>query len=184
MTARYKDEDMIGKKFHMLTVLERSVNKRQKSTYICVCDCGNKSIVDGYRLLKRLTVSCGCWGKTVGLRPRKPRIRKISSYTKGLNSMFGEYNFSARKRKIDFQISLGIFETIIIKPCFYCDKPPTQQRFGFCYSGIDRVNPDLGYNEENIVSCCNDCNVAKLDMSYKEFVEWICSIHNTQTKLI
>jgi hypothetical protein len=37
------------------------------------------------------------------------------------------------------------------------------------YSGIDRINPSLGYVVGNVVPCCARCNVAKNNMSVEEF---------------
>ena len=47
------------------------------------------------------------------------------------------------------------------------------QNGGFIYNGIDRKNNGKGYTEDNIVSCCKQCNFAKRNMSYKEFKFWI-----------
>ena len=41
------------------------------------------------------------------------------------------------------------------------------------YNGIDRVNPALGYVEDNVVTCCKICNIAKHDLRLEEFLAWI-----------
>lgn len=53
---------MIGKKFGRLTVLEKSDQRTSENRlkYECVCDCGNKVIVDGKSLRNGHTKSCGC----------------------------------------------------------------------------------------------------------------------------
>ena len=48
---------IIGKKFHMLTVLEYN-SELQK--YKCRCDCGNITYVNGGKLREGWTKSCGC----------------------------------------------------------------------------------------------------------------------------
>ena len=56
-----KLENLTGKVFGRLTVLQRaeSVNKRTK--WLCSCDCGNEIIVEAYNLKSGHTQSCGCW---------------------------------------------------------------------------------------------------------------------------
>ena len=54
-----KDES--GNQYGRLTVLKRSgSNARGDSLWLCLCACGNKSIVKGYNLRKGTTSSCGC----------------------------------------------------------------------------------------------------------------------------
>ena len=61
--SKYKDEDLIGKKFGRLTVKE--VITRNKTRYCkCICDCGNERLVKMYHLIYKETVSCGCYAKT------------------------------------------------------------------------------------------------------------------------
>lgn len=58
--------DMIGKKYDMLTVLERAEDYicqpsgLHEIQYLCQCDCGNKIIVKGCYLRRGLKTSCGC----------------------------------------------------------------------------------------------------------------------------
>ena len=42
----------------------------------------------------------------------------------------------------------------------------------YTYSGIDRVDSNIGYEINNVVSCCNICNRAKSNMKLDEFNEW------------
>lgn len=60
------DNNFIGKKFNMLTVLEKT-DKRAKNgaiLYKCQCDCGN--IVFYCTTDFRRNTSCGCWRKSKG----------------------------------------------------------------------------------------------------------------------
>jgi hypothetical protein len=57
----------VGKKYNRLTVLELAYKKRRPSRptkgwerfWLCLCDCGNKKIIDG-NSIGRSTFSCGC----------------------------------------------------------------------------------------------------------------------------
>ncbi len=54
-------KDKSGLKFSRLTVLKRiGVNKHGHVVYLCRCDCGNATPVEGDMLAKGNTKSCGC----------------------------------------------------------------------------------------------------------------------------
>ena len=57
-------EDLTGKKFGRLTVLERGTNDNSRGTkWWCKCECGNKVLVSRHSLMLGLTKSCGCYQK-------------------------------------------------------------------------------------------------------------------------
>ncbi len=56
-------KDLTGKKFGMLTVLERIENRKNHVWYKCICDCGNYKIADAARLKSGETWNCGCKNK-------------------------------------------------------------------------------------------------------------------------
>ena len=54
-------ENIVGKKFNSLTVLEKTNKKAgQKILYKCKCDCGNITYVNRTDLQKSYILSCGC----------------------------------------------------------------------------------------------------------------------------
>jgi hypothetical protein len=57
-----KTENLVGKKFNMLTVLrENGKNKRGERMWECVCECGNTKSYRTSRLLSLDTKNCGCF---------------------------------------------------------------------------------------------------------------------------
>ena len=57
--------DMTGMKFGKLKVISR-FNENTKcgnAKWICLCECGNKTIVNGAKLRNGSTISCGCYRK-------------------------------------------------------------------------------------------------------------------------
>lgn len=62
-----KTIEMIGRKFNKLLVLRDSGLRgaRNRIKYVCLCDCGNESIVFGDPLRRGHTKSCGCDKKTI-----------------------------------------------------------------------------------------------------------------------
>lgn len=53
--------DLTGQKFGRLTVIERSDVKKKDIHWVCKCDCGNITIVNGMKLKTGRTKSCGCF---------------------------------------------------------------------------------------------------------------------------
>ena len=73
--AKVKDE--VGNKYGRLTVLERAEanSKRGEARWICLCDCGNKTVVIGDALRHGNTKSCGCLRREKLDESRKSRGR-------------------------------------------------------------------------------------------------------------
>ena len=44
-------------------------------------------------------------------------------------------------------------------------------------NGVDRINSNIGYTEENTVPCCKYCNTAKNTMTQNEFKMWIKRVY-------
>lgn len=56
--------DLVGKKFGLLRVVERTENDKNGSPkWLCLCDCGNSIVVYGSCLRYGITKSCGCMRK-------------------------------------------------------------------------------------------------------------------------
>lgn len=92
----------------------------------------------------------------------------------------------ARYRKLDFLITFEEFVAIVEKNCFYCNNFPPLG-YGtwldwskFNYNGIDRVDNNLGYINNNCVSCCKYCNAAKSNLSlveWEQYLERLCEFN-------
>lgn len=53
--------EMAGRRVGQLTVLERAGSSAQRQAlWLCICSCGNKTTVPGFRLRDGTTGSCGC----------------------------------------------------------------------------------------------------------------------------
>lgn len=57
--ARFND--LSGKRFGRLKVLEFWGRWHKRMYYLCRCDCGTEKIITAYSLTHRLTASCGCY---------------------------------------------------------------------------------------------------------------------------
>ena len=59
-----KYENLVGKKFNRLTVLEQAGHEAQGHLlYRCLCDCGNETIATASNLVRGAKKSCGCLAK-------------------------------------------------------------------------------------------------------------------------
>ena len=55
-----KKLDLTGQKFGRLTVLAPAENIKDRTAWLCRCDCGREAVVKTYRLRNGRAVSCGC----------------------------------------------------------------------------------------------------------------------------
>lgn len=61
--------DLSGKRFGKLGVVERAKNNNgseiKPAKWVCLCDCGNSTIVNGSSLKRGATISCGCLSESI-----------------------------------------------------------------------------------------------------------------------
>ena len=105
-------------------------------------------------------------------------MRRISEDS-GRNALFSRYKRAAKKRNINFELTKEKFFYLTKQNCFYCGDEP-KQTVGKCvgtgvyiYNGIDRKDNNLGYEINNCVACCWQCNLAKNKLSLEEWYTWI-----------
>ena len=102
-------------------------------------------------------------------------------------SLMTFYKQNAKKKGLDFFLSKKAFYKLTKQNCFYCGIPPNkvhkmhyykkQLRY-YTYNGVDRINSDKGYYEENRVPCCFQCNKAKWTLSTNEFIKYIYNVYD------
>lgn len=92
--------------------------------------------------------------------------RQKKRYAKKLDrDLFFIYQYQAKERSIDFSLSYEESVILFNSLCFYCGTKTFK-------NGIDRVKNSLGYESENVVSCCSKCNRMKSDWSYESFISF------------
>lgn len=113
--------------------------------------------------------------------------RRRTNATSEYKWRYESYRQAAQKRNLSFLISFDNFMDIVKRNCYYCNAEPEMRPthhkrwdFKFPMSGIDRVNPKIGYELENIVPCCSHCNRAKWDYTAEEFKSWIKRVYYKQ----
>jgi len=97
--------------------------------------------------------------------------KKAKLYSKTINGKFSKYKTKAKERNIIFSISFKEFKTFWNKPCFYCSNEIET-------ISLDRIDNNLGYYYNNVVSCCIICNKLKNNQTIKDWNDYICQLKN------
>ena len=168
----------------MLTVVDQEPFSGGRSKFKCQCECGAIKIFDGPKLNSGRIKSCGCFNKTVEGKMAKGFKNRLGFGESIKNSIISMYFNNARSRGIDISLSRIEMEKIMSLSCFYCGRPPYKKIekknfYGyFIYTGIDRMNPRMGYISSNVVPCCEQCNYLKNNYDYFDFLDIISRIFN------
>lgn len=78
---------------------------------------------------------------------------------------FSNAQLHNKKSKRPFTLTLIRFTELCRGNCIYCG--------GIGRNGVDRIAPELGYVEGNVVSCCKICNTMKWTLSGDDFLKHI-----------
>jgi hypothetical protein len=165
-TSRLKTANtkfVVGSKIGMMTIIKdyESYNKHGKKQFQIKCDCG--VIKDIY--IQYGAKSCGC-------------LKRRCKDPEGLE--YKRFIYTSKKRKLDCLISESEFLNLIFGNCYYCGDAPSTTTLRYSKknrNGIDRVNNDIGYETNNCVSCCANCNMAKRQLTKEQFLELIRKIY-------
>lgn len=192
-------KDLTGQRFGILTVEELTQEVHAgRPVFICRCDCGHSIKATGAHLIGSAVplTHCGCKGitKSKKIRPGSLGIGAYNSISRtknnpnmAFNALYANYRQGATSRGLQWQLSEGEFLALIQGDCTYCGAKPAQVNVrgvhSITYNGVDRTDSNRGYSTENCVPCCGVCNVAKLDHSVDEFLEWVERVHNHQEKV-
>lgn len=93
------------------------------------------------------------------------------------NEVVFRYKRHARERHLVWALTDAMIDTIFKSDCHWCGEPPSNvgkrsRNYGdFRHSGIDRVDNEKGYVENNVVPCCIVCNSMKRDFTKAVFLE-------------
>lgn len=176
-----KAKDRTGERHGRLVFLKYvKSSKDRNAIWLCQCDCGNRPLISNKSITgKKAVKSCGCLKKENHLKAvALPKGEAAKNY------IYAVYKRAAKSRDLSFNIDKTEFLKLTQKECFYCGESPKnvyhnrKSTGGFIYNGIDRINNDLGYVKDNVVSCCKICNFAKRDLSKQEFEEWIFRVYH------
>lgn len=169
---------LVGQRFTRLLVVDHAGrSKSGDSLWLCKCDCGTFTKVTGGDLKRkdrRHIRSCGCL--IVDTNSKYP-------ITGAIRCVIATYKCNAKKRGLSWTINdeecVEMFDSV----CHYCGIEPYQVIKGhykepYIYNGIDRIDNNRGYEPDNVVACCGECNKAKVNKTQTEFRCWIERVYN------
>jgi len=166
----------------------RTRGKKSESPYYkCRCDyCGNEygSFIENLKDVRKSGLSCR---KCSNVQNKK--YNKMSASNAQISIVFSNYKARAKMKNIEFSLTKEEFTKLVKNNCHYCNQEPNKIRLdrvknrrgehdsSCLLNGIDKVNNDMGYTINNCVSCCEDCNKAKRNLSYSVFLQLIKNIY-------
>lgn len=98
------------------------------------------------------------------------------------NRIFHTYKSNCARRGLRFEVSFNDFIGFLDLPCHYCGAAPGNTARGTSnkgrykdvelkYQGLDRKNSQRGYYVQNLVPCCQQCNLIKSNiLNYDEML--------------
>jgi hypothetical protein len=95
-------------------------------------------------------------------------LQEERSNCNNINYYFRVYKKNAKNRGLLFDLTLKQFQEICINNCYYCGYQPNGS-----YNGVDRIDSNKNYTNENCISCCRICNIMKSDKRQEDFIN-IC----------
>ena len=177
-------DDLVGKKFEMLTVLSFSHGNENASFWNVQCDCGNLKTVRRSSLVRHTQISCGCYNKNKNWEGCGNLSK--SYWTKIVKS--------AIKRNLEFDISMEYAWDLFQKQkeiCVFSGIPIVMDR-QFSKNGVlnkkqtaslDRIDSTKGYIKGNVQWIHLILNRMKSNLSDFEFIEWCNKVSNHNKKI-
>jgi 5-methylcytosine-specific restriction endonuclease McrA len=89
-------------------------------------------------------------------------------YKQSIPTRYRSIKAGAKSRSLDFNISIEDTSGLLLSDCYYCGKPSKE---GIKIHGLDRVDNSKGYHLDNVVTCCEQCNMAKHAYTQEEFID-------------
>lgn len=144
-------------------------NKVALSTKFCTSCCKELSVDNFIGELSLFTKTCKVCRTDNKLQDsRRDREHRNSTVRNNIIPQFRTYIKGANERKLEFNLTIQEYASLVKKPCCYCG---TIQERGF--NGLDRKDSSIGYSIENCESCCQICNYMKGPLSVGVFIKRI-----------
>lgn len=178
-------KNLIGKRIGKLVVIQFLGSREGNGLWKCKCDCGNEKEYISKLLNYGAVRSCGCLQKEKASQHIKTLAKQLKPETL-INWVIAGYRHRAKEKGSVFGLSLEECSKLFSQNCHYCKASPSSFKTNktntsqFYYNGIDRIDNSRGYEKDNVVSCCGQCNRAKGVLSQKDFYDWIQRVKNFQ----
>lgn len=169
-------DDITGKKFGKLTVIELVTVEKKRPVWRCLCDCGNEKITHGISLKRGGTKSCGCILATKD----STKFHNFSGFKELSGTVFNSIRGGAKARNLDFNITQEYIYNLFISQEKKCKltgldleiRPTSQKKNIKRTASLDRIDSSKGYIEGNVQWIHVIVNKMKWDLSTDEFLDW------------
>lgn len=141
--------------------------------------CGkNKSIGDYHFMNKKNQIRPECINCEKKYNNYRRNINenkeKMKKYNQTIQQKYKSYAKKAYKRNFNFDLTIEEFAKLTRnKNCYLCND-------FYKIIGIDRIDSKKGYVKNNCLSCCTDCNYAKLNTPLKDFYKLVEKIYKNK----
>jgi hypothetical protein len=158
-----------------LRVQDHATYVEKRDNGLCLgCGCALAEFTQGFRTKVQRCPPCyESMRQTEFSRPERTRNYKEESKLH-TERHYRQYIMRASKRNIHFDLSIETFTALVNTPCSYCNRYVETEVIG-----IDRVDNNVGYTNENTVPCCETCNIMKGTLTVDEFMSHISAIYHT-----
>ena len=95
---------------------------------------------------------------------KRIRIMVTTKQERFIASRLKSFEKGAQERGRSFKLDYADAKVLLLSPCFYCGDS------GLKIMSIDRTDNNLGYEKDNVKSCCKTCNMAKGRRTEEEFI--------------
>lgn len=157
--GRITVRSMVGLRFGLVTVLRQSGHSRSREAkWLCRCDCGVETVVNGSSLRRGDTQSCGA-GK-----------HKVTHGMVGTPEYYLWENAKNRAKACGRAFTLTVGDIVIPDACPVLGIPLFKGE-GKCSDNsptVDRVNPSGGYTIDNIKIISHRANSIKRNATIEE----------------
>jgi hypothetical protein len=177
-----KRNDLVGRQFNQLTVLEFTRIKNKHTMWLCLCSCGKTKEYDGSHLTRKKhpVVSCGCYRKTGGKEHRNSEyVGEISGdwWTSRVTRGRG-----VRTKKIEVSITREYVWDLFLKQNGKCALSGIKlliHKKTIGTASLDRIDSSKGYIEGNVQWVHKDINKMKNVYSMEYFILLCKSVAST-----
>lgn len=87
-------------------------------------------------------------------------------FNKSGRRRYNKYRNDAQCRNLPFELSREYFDGLIKEQCYLCKRCPNENST----NGVDRVDNNLGYTNDNCRPCCGNCNILKKIFPLDDFL--------------